>query len=164
MASHGVLLGNQYYLVGAGYDGTADLKHLVGSNEIVELSKKIKALNQLYVFDTCHAGGVDNLIGGLYDSRMSVLAKIMGLHIYAAAGGLQEALDGYQGNGLFTHALINSLKEPNQTDADRDGKISVTELGRAAKDRTTTNSTKIGHPQTPTMIHFGKDLAVAGAR
>jgi WD40 repeat protein len=161
VASHGVLLGNQYYLVSAGYDGTADLSNLVGSNEIVELSKKIRALNQLYVFDTCHAGGVDNLIGGLYDARMSVLAKKMGLHIYAAAGGLQEALDGYQGNGLFTHALINSLKEAAQTDTDRDGKVSVMELGKAAKDRTTAISTKIGHPQTPTMIHFGKDVAVA---
>jgi WD40 repeat protein len=161
VASHGVLLGNQYYLVSAGYDGTADLKNLVGSNEIVELSKKIKALNQLYVFDTCHAGGVDNLIGGLYDARMSVLAKKMGLHIYAAAGGLQEALDGYQGNGLFTHSLINSLKESTQTDTDKDGKISVMELGKAAKDKTTAISTRIGHPQTPTMIHFGKDLAVA---
>jgi WD40 repeat protein len=161
VASHGVMLGNQYYIVSSGYDGTADPAHLIGSNEVVELSKKIRALNQLYVFDTCHAGGVDNIVGGLYDARMSVLARKMGLHIYAAAGGLQEAIDGYQGNGLFTHALIQSLKNGQATDLDKDGKISVMELGQAAKTLTTAISAKIGHPQTPTMIHFGKDVPVA---
>ena len=163
VASHGVMLGNQYYLVSAGYDGTVNPQNLIGSNEVVELSKMIKALNQLYVFDTCHAGGVDSIIGGLYDARMSVLAKKMGLHIYVAAGGLQEALDGYQGNGLFTHSLIDSLKDQT-TDSDKDGKVSMMELGKAAKDRTTAISTKIGHPQTPTMIHFGKDVAVFGVQ
>jgi hypothetical protein len=47
------------------------------------------------------AGGVDNIVSGLYDARMSVLAKKMGLHIYASAGSVQTALDGYQGNGLY---------------------------------------------------------------
>jgi hypothetical protein len=34
------------------------------------------------------------------------------------------------------------------------------ELGKSARDMTSAISTKIGHPQTPTMIHFGKDVAV----
>ncbi len=160
VASHGVMFGTQYYLVSSSFDGTADEKNLLGSNEIVELSKKIRALNQLYIFDTCHAGGVDNIVGGLYDARMSVLAKKMGLHIYASAGGLQEALDGYQGNGLFTHTLLASMNAANQTDTNHDGKVTAVELGKSARDMTSTISTKIGHPQTPTMIHFGKDVAV----
>ncbi|MDD5058981.1 MAG: caspase family protein [Sideroxydans sp.] len=160
VASHGVMFGTQYYLVSSSFDGTADEHNLIGSNEIVELSKKIRALNQLYIFDTCHAGGVDNIVGGLYDARMSVLAKKMGLHIYASAGGLQEALDGYQGNGLFTHTLLTSMNDANQTDFNHDGKVSVMELGKSARDMTNAISTKIGHPQTPTMIHFGKDVAV----
>jgi hypothetical protein len=45
------------------------------------MSKKIKSLSQLFIFDTCHAGGVDNIISGLYDTRMVNLARKMGLHI-----------------------------------------------------------------------------------
>ncbi len=164
VASHGVMLGSQYYLVSSSYDGSSDLKHLISSNEIVELSKKIRALNQLYVLDTCHAGGVDNIVSGLYDARMSVLAKKMGLHIYASAGGLQEALDGYQGNGLFTHTLLASMKLANQTDGNHDGKVSVLELGQSAKDKTSAISKQIGHPQIPTMIHFGRDVPLFNAR
>ena len=41
------------------------------------MSKKIKSLNQLLIFDTCHAGGVDWIVSGLYDARMSILARQM---------------------------------------------------------------------------------------
>jgi len=84
-AGHGVLLQNQYYMLTADYDGRVTDASLISSNEIVEMSKKIKSLSQLFIFDTCHAGGVDTIVSGLYDARMSVLAKKMGLHIYASA-------------------------------------------------------------------------------
>ncbi len=102
-AGHGVLLQNQYYMLTHDYNGSLDSSSLISSNEIVEMSKKIKALSQLFVFDTCHAGGMDSIISGLYDARMVVLAKKMGLHIYASASSTQEAMDGYKGNGLFTY-------------------------------------------------------------
>ncbi len=164
VASHGVLLGTQYYLVSANFDGTGSFDQLIGSNEIVELSKKVRALNQLFIFDTCHAGGVDNIVGGLYDARMSVLAKKMGLHIYASAGGLQEALDGYQGNGLFTHALLDSMNSSSTTDSNGDKQVSVMELGARAKQETTDISTKLGSPQSPNIINFGKDNALFGVK
>lgn len=65
------------------YDGNISDTNLISSNEFVEISKKIKSLSQLFIFDTCHAGGVDIIVSGLYDASMSVLAKKMGLHIYA---------------------------------------------------------------------------------
>ena len=59
------------------------------------MSKKVKSLSQLFIFDTCHAGDVDYIVSGLYDARMSVLAKKMGLHIYTSANDKQTAMDGY---------------------------------------------------------------------
>ncbi|HQP25667.1 MAG TPA: PDZ domain-containing protein, partial [Smithellaceae bacterium] len=75
VAGHGVLMQNQYYMLTHDYRGNVDEASLISSNEIVEMSKKIKSLNQLLVFDTCHAGGVDYIVSGLYDARISVLAK-----------------------------------------------------------------------------------------
>ena len=110
MAGHGVLLQNQYYMLTSEYDGKVNDNNLISSNEIVEISKKIKSLSQLFIFDTCHAGGVDYIVSGLYDARMSVLAKKkMGLHIYASANSKEAAMDGYQGNGLFTYTLLDGL-------------------------------------------------------
>jgi len=157
VAGHGVLLQNQYYMLTSDYDGMISDASMISSNEIVEMSKKIKSLSQLFIFDTCHAGGVDAIVSGLYDARMSVLAKKMGLHIYASANSIQEAQDGYQGNGLFTYTLLDGLNNKKEADKNTDGKISLVELGGYAKQTTTDISKKMNHSQTPLIINFGKD-------
>jgi WD40 repeat protein len=164
VAGHGVLLQNQYYMLTHDYDGNVNDTNIISSNEIVEMSKRIKSLSQLFMFDTCHAGGVDTIVSGLYDARMSVLAKKMGLHIYASANSIQEALDGYQGNGLFTYTLLDGLNNKKEADKNSDNTISVVELGEYAKQTTTEISRKSGHAQTPLIINFGKDAPVYNLR
>jgi WD40 repeat protein len=157
-ASHGVLLQNQYYIVTADFDGDlTSTKALISSNEIVEMSKRIKSLSQLYIFDTCHAGGIDAIISGLYDARMSVMAKKMGLHIFASAGSVQAALDGYQGNGLYTHTLLAGIANGKEVDREQEGSVTVKKLGRYSREKTTEISNRLGHPQTPVIIDFGRD-------
>lgn len=157
-ASHGLLLQGQYYIVTHGFDGKLNsAASLISSNEIVEMSKRIKSLSQLYIFDTCHAGGVDTIVSGLYDARMSVLAKKMGLHVFASAGSLQTAMDGFMENGLYTHTLLQGLKNGKDVDQEKDGTVTVMKLGRYSKKKTTEISTRLGHPQTPFIINFGKD-------
>ncbi len=164
-ASHGLLLQSQYYIVTGSFAGTLDKSAtLISSNEIVEMSKKIKSLSQLFIFDTCHAGGVDNIVSGLYDARMSVMAKKMGLHIYASAGSIQTALDGYQGNGLYTHALLEGLKNGRTVDKDKSGAVTIKSLGIFSRETTTEISSNLGHPQTPVIIHFGKDSRLFDVR
>lgn len=157
VAGHGVLLQNQYYLLTHDYEGNVSENNMISSNEIVEMSKKIKSLSQLFIFDTCHAGGVDTIVSGLYDARMSVLAKKMGLHIYASASDKQAAMDGYKGNGLFTHALLDGLNNNKEADKNKDGKVSIVGLGEYSKKMTANISKQIGHEQTPLIINFGKD-------
>ena len=164
VAGHGILLQNQYYMLTNEYDGNVNEGTMISSNEIVEISKKIKSLSQLFIFDTCHAGGVDYIVSGLYDARMSVLAKKMGLHIYASANSKEQAMDGYQGNGLFTYTLLDGLNNNKNADKNKDNKISLTELGEYSKTTTTDISKKIGHAQTPLIINFGKDNAVYNLR
>jgi WD40 repeat protein len=163
-AGHGVLLQNQYYMLTSDYDGMVNDSSVISSNEIVEMSKKIKSLSQLFIFDTCHAGGVDSIVSGLYDARMSVLAKKMGLHIYASANSIQEAQDGYQGNGLFTYTLLDGLNNKKEADKNNDNIVSLVELGEYAKQTTTEISKKTGRSQTPLIINFGKDYPVYNLR
>jgi len=157
VAGHGVLLQNQYYMLTHDFNDMLDNSALISSNEIVDISKKIKSLSQLFIFDTCHAGGVDYIVSGLYDARMSVLAKKMGLHIYASANSVQEALDGYKGNGLFTYSLLDGLSNNKSADKNNDSKISLIELGEYSKAKTAEISKSIGYVQTPLIINFGKD-------
>jgi WD40 repeat protein len=164
VASHGILDPDptraQYYIITHDYNGYLDKGNTISSNELLELSKKIKALNQLIVLDTCHAGGVDNIISGLYDARMSVLAKKMGLHIYASANTLQKAIDGYKGNGLFTYTLLDGLNNNRRADKNSDSKVSLFELGDYSRTRTMDISTGEGYKQEPMIRNFGKDNPV----
>jgi len=160
VASHGVLLGDQYYMVTHDYDGTLQRDKLISSNEIVDFSKSIRALSQLYILDTCHAGGMDGIIAGLYDARMSILAKKMGLYIYASADSLEEALDGYKGNGLFTHNLLDGLNDNTEADSNKDKSISLAELGNFARDKTKEIAKQLGYQQEPLIINFGQDRTV----
>jgi len=157
VAGHGVLLQNQYFMLTHDFDGAISDNSMISSNEIVEASKQIKSLSQLFIFDTCHAGGVDYIVSGLYDARMSVLAKKMGLHIYASANDKQAAMDGYKGNGLFTYTLLDGLNNNKEADKYKDGKVSIVGLGEYARKMTTTISKEIGHSQAPLIINFGKD-------
>lgn len=159
-AGHGILFRNQYYMLTNDYSGTVDNNSTISSNEFVEITKKIKSLSQLLIFDTCHAGGMDTIVGGLYDARMSVLAKKMGLHIYASASDKQSAMDGYKNNGLFTHVLLNGLNNNKDTDKNKDGKVTIVGLGEYCKTKTAEISREIGHTQTPLIINFGKDSPI----
>jgi uncharacterized caspase-like protein len=103
---------------------------------------------------------VDTIVSGLYDARMSVLAKKMGLHIYASASDKQAAMDGYKGNGLFTYTLLDGLNNNKEADRNKDGKVTVVGLGDYSKKKTTNISKEIGHSQTPLIINFGRDNPV----
>jgi uncharacterized caspase-like protein len=103
---------------------------------------------------------VDTIVSGLYDARMSVLAKKMGLHIYASANDKQVAMDGYKGNGLFTYTLLDGLNNNKEADKNKDGKVTVVGLGEYSKKMTTNISKEIGHSQTPLIINFGKDSPI----
>ncbi len=64
---------------------------------------------------------------------------------------------GYQGTGLYTHTLLAGLKNGTVVDKDKSGVVTVKSLGSYSKEMTTELSGKLGHPQTPVIINFGKD-------
>jgi hypothetical protein len=137
---------------------------LVSSNDILEKSKAIKAMKQLLILDTCQAGGLDNKMSGLYDARMSGLAKNMGLHLYAAATATESALDGQDANknSIFTATLLEGLAGASAKNTE--GQISIVPLGQYVKTKTPEASRKAYAnmtPQTPVIQHFGKDAPLA---
>jgi len=163
VASHGLMHEGQYTMVTHDFRRKPADQWFVSTGELMQFSKKIRSLRQVFVFDTCHAGGLNSMVTGLYDARMTVMARNMGLHLLTAASKSEEAIDGYQGNGLFTHALLQALRDP-ATDINKDLSVSVMELGATARDRATEIARRIRYSQTPLAIHFGKDQVLYQVR
>jgi len=156
-ATHGWAADDLYYLYTSEFDGNPlNPKSYISSVELMELSKKIPALKQIFILDTCHAGGVETIVTGLYDARISVLAKALGMHIFAGAKTYQEAQDDYQGNGLFTHFILNGLK--GEADENHNKEVTVFEmnpyLARTVKDASKGS-------QEPFIWNFGDDLPLS---
>lgn len=179
VASHGTTSQGVFGIVPHDVDcqmpSCAQKLNLISSNDILEKSKAIRAMNQLFIFDTCQSGALDNKISGLYDARMATLAKNMGLHLYASAQATEHASDSDgKGNGLFTGQLLAGLSAA-EADQNRDSLISIVELGEFAKRHTMVLSgaqikrgaTLVGasalpqalapQTQTPLIMHFGRD-------
>jgi hypothetical protein len=115
IASHGMLDEDSVYNVVL-HDADLDRpgRGMLPADRLAEWLKRLPALDQMVVIDTCHAGGLDNTLRGLYDARFGVLARSMGLHILASASATEEAIDGYKGNGLFTHSMLQAMRRSRQ--------------------------------------------------
>ncbi|MES2946002.1 MAG: caspase family protein [Pseudomonadota bacterium] len=164
VASHGTLDNNaQYGVILQDWDGKLGDGSLFSTSNILDASRRIKAFNQFVILDTCHAGGVNSLVRGLYDARLAVLARNMGLHVFASAADTEEAIDSYRGNGLFTHTLLKGL---NTSLADKNGDrlVTINELGEYARRETKTIARSVGHSQEPLLMNFGKDITLYGIK
>lgn len=158
VASHGLLMDSQFYMVTADYDGTDNRANFISSDEIVEISKRIPAFSQWLVFDSCHSGGIDGAFAGLYDARVSVLAKKLGLHLFASAQINQFASDNYEGNGLFTHVLLSNMR-PHTPAAPTAN--TIVSIGQKTQRDTATLS---NGAQVPNILNFGRDFSFFQAR
>lgn len=159
LATHGVFAEEVYALVTHDFDGKVSAASTITASELLESLRKIPAQRMILVVDTCHAGGIDQTLSGFYDSRMKLLARTSGLHVLASAETLEGAIDGYKGNGLFTHVLLDGVGSGN---ADLDGNrvVSVFELGAYGRRQTSAIARSLGYIQVPVLMRVGNDIPV----
>jgi uncharacterized caspase-like protein len=99
------------------------------------LLAKIKARKSVIILDTCYAGAASSLSGlpnlvatrGLGEkTAITRLMRATGRAVLAASSDKQLALEGHQGHGYFTSALLQGLG--GQADGDKDQQIDILEL------------------------------------
>jgi len=136
VASHGTVDDGEYFLItsNVGSLSTTKLKtDAISQNTLKELVANIPATKKLIVIDTCSAGKLGDAIqtamltrGMSEDTAMKVLSRAVGSTILSASTSVQEALEGYQGHGLFTFVLSEGLN--GKADKGRSGFVKTTEL------------------------------------
>ena len=136
VASHGTVDDGEYFLItsNVGSTRTEKLKtDAIGQSVFKELVGNIPATKKLIIIDTCNAGALGEAIqvamltrGMSEDTAMKILSRAVGSTILSAATSMQEALEGYQGHGLFTYVLTEGLK--GKADKGNTGYVRTTEL------------------------------------
>jgi len=136
VASHGTVDEGEYFLItsNVGSLRTEKLKtDAISQHQLKEAIANIPATKKLIIIDTCNAGALGDAIqvamltrGMSEDTAMKILSRAVGSTILSASTSLQEALEGYQGHGLFTYVLAEGLK--GKADKSKTGYIKTTEL------------------------------------
>lgn len=169
VASHGAVDDGEYFLItsNVGSTSTAKLKaDAISQTALKGLVANIPTAKKLIVIDTCNAGALGDAIqtamltrGMSEDTAMKVLSRAVGSTILSAATGVQEALEGFNGHGLFTYVLSQGLS--GKADSDKDGFIKTTELANYVDDEVPTLAERIfKKAQYPTVAPSGQAFPI----
>lgn len=169
VASHGAVDDGEYFLItsNVGSTSTAKLKtDAISQTALKGLVANIPTAKKLIVIDTCNAGALGDAIqtamltrGMSEDTAMKVLSRAVGSTILSAATGVQEALEGFNGHGLFTYVLSQGIS--GKADSDKDGFIKTTELANYVDDEVPTLAERIfKKAQYPTVAPSGQAFPI----
>jgi WD40 repeat protein len=133
-AGHGAVRDGRYLFIPADlvYQNDETLRRdAIDEEKLRTLLAKIPAQKSLVLLDTCSAGAFNAepaLAARAIDDKSALdrLMKATGRAVLAAAGSERMALEGYQGHGVFTAALLGGLG--SGADRDKDGYVDISEL------------------------------------
>jgi hypothetical protein len=130
LAGHGAALDGEYHFLPWEVRFTSrEALRDQGLNQeaLRKLLQMIPAKKTLLLLDTCSSGAFAMGPSRGLDDKMAIdrLSRISGRAMLAASGSEQMALEGEQGHGVFTHALLQGLQK---ADRNGNGLIEVGEL------------------------------------
>jgi uncharacterized caspase-like protein len=169
VASHGTVDDGEYFLITSNVGSTRTEKlrtDAISQTVFKELISNIPATKKLILLDTCNAGALGDAIqvamltrGMSEDTAMKVLSRAVGSTILSASTSIQEALEGYQGHGLFTFVLTEGLS--GKADKGKTGYIKTTELADYVDNEVPVLAEKIfKKAQYPTISISGQGFPV----
>lgn len=173
IASHGTVDEGEYFLItsNVGSLRTEKLKtDAISQHMLKEAIANIPATKKLIIIDTCNAGALGEAIqvamltrGMSEDTALKILSRAVGSTILSASTSVQEALEGYQGHGLFTYVLAEGLK--GKADKGKTGYIKTTDLADYVDNEVPILAEKVfQRAQYPTISISGQAFPIGKVR
>ena len=167
-AGHGSMVDDMFYFIPSDMSRLFDKNSLdksgLSANELQLKFQDIKALKQVVIMDACQSGASVEILaqrGLLREKAMAQLSRSTGVHVLAAAGTEQYAME-YQhlGHGLFTYMLLEGL-QGKADGAPKDGKVTIYELKSYLDDQVPQYSQEYsGQAQYPYTFSKGNDFPI----
>lgn len=165
VAGHGKTLDGRYYFIPQDFVYSSDAAipaGAVGQDHWQQWLARIKARKSLILYDTCESGTLaDEGFGSRGLEQVAALHRLIratGRMVMSATTGDAPALEGYQGHGIFTYALLEGLAH---ADLNQNGLIELTELAGYVDHRVPEISyERFGERQIPRKRDIGSDYAL----
>ena len=173
VASHGLADNGEYFLITSNV-GSLSTEHLktdaVSKDELTALLANIAATKKLMVIDTCQAEALGNALvadlrtRGLDEATaLKILSRAMGTTVLGASTSTQQALEGYQGHGLFTYVVADGLS--GKGDVDKNGFVTTLGLAHYVGDQVPDLAEQqFKRAQYPTVETNGQEFPLAKVR
>ncbi len=131
LAGHGTVMDDgKYYFVPweLRYENEEALrKGSIDQGKLTTLLGSIPALKSLVMLDTCNSGAVAAR-GLVVKTAIDLLMRATGRNFLAASSDSGLAMEGYEGHGVFTYALLQGLRGQADQQGNNDGNVSIDEL------------------------------------
>lgn len=168
LAGHGKTIEGKYYFIPQDFrfDGEDPIRaHGINQDRWQEWASRIKAKKSVMIYDTCESGsltGSRSVDAAMAQSAaVERLTRAMGRTILSASTDDAPALEGYQGHGVMTWAMLDAL---GQGDTNGNSTIEVTELASFLDVKVPElSSAAFGFRQVPQMSIKGSDFALGAA-
>jgi WD40 repeat protein len=170
VASHGTTDDGEYFLITSNV-GSVSTEHLktdaISKQELTALIASIPATKKLIIIDTCYAGALGNALAmtrGLDEqTAMKILSRSVGTTVLAASTSTQEAVEGYQGHGLFSYVVAEGLA--GKGDVDKNGFVSTLGLAHYVDAQVPELALReFNHRQFPTTEISGQEFPLTKVR
>jgi WD40 repeat protein len=169
VASHGTVDDGEYFLLTSNVGATSTQKlrtDALSQADLKALIANVPCTKRLVFLDTCGAGAMGTELqqtlltrGMSEETAMKVLSRAVGSTVLCASTSAQEALEGYEGHGLFTYVLVEGLKgKAARTPGDF---IRTTELASYVEDQVPFLAEKVfKRAQFPTINISGQSFPI----
>lgn len=165
LAGHGKTVEGKYYFIPQDFRFEGDdpiRSHGINQDRWQEWAARIKAKKSVMIYDTCESGsltGTRSVDAAMAQSAaVERLTRAMGRTILSASTDDAPALEGYQGHGVMTWAMLDAM---GQADANGNATIEVTELASFLDVKVPEVSfAAFGLRQVPQMSIKGSDFAL----
>lgn len=172
LAGHGITLDGRYYFlpVDFRYHNEESVREAaINQDNIQEWMSRVPAQKSLVLLDTCNSGSyveAQAAARGIAEkTAIDKLTRATGRATIAASSDTQVALEGYEGHGVFTYALLQALAKADARNGNRDGVTSTAEIASYVNEQVPDITyKKWGYEQVPQVNLHGREFPVGVAR
>ena len=168
IAGHGVTRDGRYYFLPQDFryvDDAAIHQHGISQDHFQRWLASIPARKSLILVDTCESGSLTVALAAMRGmakkTAVAKLTRATGRATIVASTAQQPALEGYEGHGVFTYALLQGLRDADAKFGNRDGYIGLFELASYVNDQVPALTMKaFSFEQIPQVNMMGTDFPI----